>query len=119
MHVVWTVNVFIGDRDFFKDGNGARATFFTISDWGRENTFYAEKMGGGQKLFAPKMKSFPGWCAGKFWPLPKTTMKCFVIENQAFAFFLRYSLDFGYSYRKMSVCMKSHLICQMQTASLM
>ena len=42
---------FLGEGTFFKDGNGARATFFTKSDWGRGNTFYAEKMGGGhQKL---------------------------------------------------------------------
>ena len=34
---------FLGEGTFFKDGNGARATFFIKSDWGRGNTFYPEK----------------------------------------------------------------------------
>ena len=66
---------FLGAGTFFKDRNGARATFLTKSDWGRAILFYAEKMGGGQKPFAPKIKGFPGWCAGKLWPLTKKKVK--------------------------------------------
>ena len=58
---------YLRGRDFFKDWNGGR-DFFTNSGWGGQNFFCGAKWWR-KDLSGPKNNGFPGWCAGKLWPL--------------------------------------------------
>ena len=71
-----------GAETFFEDGNGGVMTFLQNRIGGPILYFLRSLLGGGAKTyFGPKNNGFPGWCAGKFWPLPNFTKSVYILSK--------------------------------------